>query len=132
VSFNISHAQGELLAQVRPGVTTPVLAFTASNLRTEITLFIAAIDPAGPANVNIAIYHDDEGTSTFDMTTLIGSEQRTNQTQNTMVFQAQHPGSGILIKPGGQIAVQTDNADDVNFSIYGITETLSERLPGRV
>ena len=128
----LSHAQGELLAQIRPGVTTPVLAFTASNLRTEITLMTVAIDPAGPANVNIAIYHDDEGTGTYDMTTLIGSEQRTNQTQNTFVFQAQHPGSGILVKPGGQIAVQTDNIDDVNFSLYGVTESLAERVTGRV
>jgi hypothetical protein len=109
-----------------------VVAFTAGKLRTEITLLLAAVDPTGPANVNIALYHDDEGTSTFDMTTLMGSEQRTNQTQNNLVFQARHPGSGILIKPGGQLAVQTDNADDVNFSIYGITETLSERMPGRV
>lgn len=136
MSFNITHAQGELLAQVRPGVTTPVSAFTAGTLRAEITLIKAAIDPAAVLTVagqlNVALYHDDSGGSTFDQTTIIESETRLQLLQNAILFQAQHPGSGILIKPGGELAVQTDNADDVTFSIYGITETLSERLPGRV
>ena len=125
---NVTHAQGELLAQIRPGVTTPVVAFTGSELRTEIILIQAVIDPlAGPTQTDIAIYHDDSGGSTFDQSTIIWSETRLQLLQEPTVIQAQHPGSGIHVKPGGQIAVQTADADDVTFSIYGITETLAER-----
>jgi hypothetical protein len=123
---------GELLAQIRPGVTTPLLAFTGSELRTEITLILATIDPAAVlttlGQVDIALYHDDAGGSTFDQTTIIFSETRLQLLQENIVFQAQHPGSGIHIKPNGEIAVQTTDATDVTFSLYGITETLAERV----
>lgn len=127
----VSHAQGELLAQVRPGVITPVLAYAADQLRTEITLILAVVDPvAGPAQADIAIYHDDSGGSTFDQTTIIFSETRLQLLQESTVFQAQHPGSGIFINAGGELAVETSDANDVTFSIYGITETLAERVRG--
>ncbi len=128
----ITHAMGELLAQVRPGVTTPVVAFTGSNLRTEITLILATIDPAAVlatvGQTDIAIYQDDDGGSTFDQSTIIWSETRLQLLQEPDVWNARHPGSGLHIKPGGQIAVQTADANDVTFSIYGITETLAERV----
>ena len=135
MSFNISHAQGELLAQVRPGVTTPVVAFTADRLRVEITLIKCVIDPAAvlstAGQTDIALYHDDSGGSTFDQTTIIESETRLQLLQSTILFQAQHPGSGYHIQPGGQLAVEVADADDVTFSIYGITETRAERVVGR-
>lgn len=125
------HAQGELLAQVRPNVITPVPALSADQLRIEITLILAVIDPAaGPANLNVAVYHDDTGGSTFDQTTIIMSETRLQLLQDNRLFQAQHPGSGIHMRPGGQIAVATSEADDVTFSIYGIPETLADRVRG--
>jgi hypothetical protein len=135
VSFSISHGQGELLAQVRPGVTTPLLAFAAQALRIEITLILCVIDPtvvlSTVGQTNIALYHDDTGGSTFDQSTIIMSETRLQLLQENILFQAQHPGSGILLRSGGQIAVQTADADDVTFSIYGITETRAERVVGR-
>ena len=136
MTINVTHSQGELLAQVRPGVTTPVLAYTAQELRAEITLIMAVIDPAAvlstAGQTNIAIYQDDDGGSTFDQSTIIWSETRLQLLQEPIVFQAQHPGSGILLDRGGQLAVQIDDADDVTFSIYGVTETLAERVATRV
>lgn len=132
MSFNISHAQGELLAQFRPSVTTPVVAFTAGELRVEITLILAAIDPAAvlstAGQTDIAIYHDDATPFVFDQTTIIWSETRLQLLQEPIVFQAQHPGSGIHVQPNGQIAVEVADADDVTFSFYGITETRAERF----
>lgn len=134
MSFNISHGQGELLVQIRPGVTTPVTAYTADQLRTEITLITAAIDPAAVLSTvgqtDIAIYHDDDGT-TYDQTTIILSETRLQLLQDSIVFQAQHPGSGIHLLPTGTLGVETADANDVTFSIYGITETRAERVVGR-
>ena len=135
MTINVTHAQGELLAQVRPGVTTPVLAYTGGELRTELTLILAVIDPTvvlGTAGqTDIAIYQDDAGGSVADQSTIIWSETRLQLLQEPIVFQAQHPGSGIQIKPNGQIYVETADADDVTFSIYGITETRAERVVGR-
>ncbi len=128
----VNHAQGELLAQIRPSSTSPELAFQASELRAEITLITAVIDPiAGPSQTDIAIYHDDAGSSTYDQTTILFSETRLQLLQDNIVFQAQHPGSGLHIKPNGQLAVQTADADDVTFNFYGITETLAERIRGQ-
>ncbi len=121
----LAHAQGLLLAQLVPNVTTAVTLFTAQNLRTEITLMIAVIVPGTAGNIDIDIYHDDDGT-TYDDTTLIASIQRADNADG-LVFQAQHPGSGILIARGGSIGVKISTADDVNFSLYGVTETLAER-----
>ena len=134
MSFNISHAQGELLAQYRPTTTSPETAFTADQLRVEITLILCVLDPTQVLTVagqsDVAVYHDDDGV-VYDQSTIILSETRLQLLQTNDLFQAQHPGSGIHIKPGGSLGVQVDDADDVLFSFYGITETLAERTVGR-
>lgn len=125
----VSHGQGELLAQLRPSDLLVNTAYQGGELRTEITLIVAAINSAAVADeLDIAIYHDDEGT-TLNLSDLIVYETRLKLLQDSVVFQAQHPGSGIFVKPGGSIGVQTlTEADAVTFSIYGITETLAERV----
>jgi hypothetical protein len=126
MSIGVSHAQGQLIAQVIPGVTSAVNLFTATNLRMEITLLIAVIHSGTAGNIEIEFYHDDDGT-TYDNTTLIASIQRADNADG-LVFQAQHPGSGILIARGGSIGVKISTASVVTFSAYGITETLAERV----
>lgn len=128
MSYNISHAQGEILAQLRPADTVANVLYTTPELRTEITLLLATIRPTGAGTVNVTIWHDETGTSTFTDDTVIFHETRTLLTQTPIILQAQHPGSGIMMKPGAQLAVATSVADDVNFTAYGITETLADRL----
>lgn len=136
MSFNISHGQGELLAQLAPpnGTTNVLFSIAADGLRTEITLITCAIDPGGtlftPGQIDIDIFHDDDGT-TYDQTTRIISETRLVRLQDSIIFQAQHPGSGIHVRPGGSIGLMVSDADDVNVSLYGITETRAERVVGR-
>ena len=119
------HAQGELLVQLTPSVTTPVTLFQAGELRTEVTLLIAVVIPGSVGNIDIDVFHDDDGT-TYSNAELIASIQKADNADG-LVFQAQHPGSGIHIKPGGSIGVQTSVADDVTFSLYGITEARAPR-----
>ena len=126
MSIGVSHAQGQLLAQLVPSVTTAVMLYTAENLRTEITLLVAVIHSGTAGQIEIETYHDDDGT-TYDNTTLISSIQRADNSVG-LVFQAQHPGSGILIARGGSIGVKISTASVVTFSAYGITETLAERV----
>lgn len=127
MSINVQHAQGELLAQGRPNVTTPVTVFQAGELRVEITLAIAAVIEGG-SSTKVVIYHDDNGT-TYNDDTVVIVDTKVESEQST-IFQAQHPGSGVHVKPGGSIGVKVENAGQVNFSIYGITETLAERVRG--
>lgn len=126
MTFQISHAQGELLAQFKPNSASPETLFTAV-MRTEITLIMAVVT-SGAAAVDLELYHDDDGT-TYNTTTqilnatipLVGSG---------VIFQAQHPGSGIIMKPGGSIGGLSATIDTINLSLYGITETLAERVRG--
>ena len=128
-------AQGQQLAQLRPSVTTPVTLFSVDaapqGLLTEVTLIKA---PVITGTVIISLYHDDDGT-TYDSDTLICRISRTANPVSpldSVLFQAQSVGSGIFVKPGGSIGVQVDTADEVPFSLYGITETLAvERIRPR-
>ena len=120
------HASGQLLGQTLPSVTTPVTLFSnISELHVEVTLLIAAIVSGAADSVNISLYHDDKG-STYDNTTLIGTVRRAAG-DDDVVFQANHAGSGIMVKPGGSIGVATNVASNVNFTAYGVTQAAAER-----
>jgi hypothetical protein len=123
----ISHAQGELLAQVRPGVTTPVTLFQASKLRVEVVLILLALDTG---TADISLYHDDTGT-TYTNSNRIALMTRT-LLLDPRIFQAQHPGSGIMIKPSGSLGIATSVASVLTASVYGITESIADRIRGAV
>jgi hypothetical protein len=124
--MNTNHAQGELLAQIKPAVTTAVELFATQELRVEVTLIITVNRNASP--VLVQIFHDDDG-STYDTTTEI---LRTDEAANAsdIMFQAQHAGSGIMLVPGATLGAQIETANDVTISVYGHTETLAERVRG--
>ncbi len=127
MSYGVMHAQGELLAQFRPADTSTHTLYQAQGLRTEITLIIATVIEGG-GSTEIFFYHDDDGT-TYNNDTVIASDTKIED-DTDVIFQAQHPGSGIMIKPGGSLGVKVNSANQVNFSIYGITETVAERVRG--
>lgn len=129
MTYGASHAQGELLAQLRPSGTTAVTLFQAQQLRVEITLAVAVVIEGG-SDTSIVVYHDDNGTTYNDDTILIPDTKIDKDV--SVIFQANHPGSGVHIKPGGSIGVKVSNANQVNFTIYGITETLAERVRGNI
>lgn len=121
----LEFARGQLLAQVRPGVTTPVTAFTAI-LRTEITLIVAIPSTAGAKVVDV--YHDENGSVyDADSNVLFASIDRATAGERGIVFQAPTAGSGLMMKENDTIGVEVDTADEVNVMIYGHTETLAER-----
>ena len=124
----IQHAQGELLAQVRPGVTTAVELFKAGNLRVEITLILGtAIE--GAAATSLALYHDDSGNDVYSDDTIIHTLSK-QANDSDLIFQAQHPGSGIMLKAGGSLGVKIGTANNINFSVYGHSEVLADRVRG--
>lgn len=126
MSYKLSHAQGELLAQVRPLVGSVAEVFKAMELRTEITLITAVVTGSTSRAIEL---HQDVGGSVYDNTNAILRAEMTDATDG-IVFQAQHPGSGIHLAPGDTLGLAVP-ADTVTVSIYGITETLADRVrPG--
>lgn len=125
--MSLAHAQGQLLAQVRPSVATPVTLFIADQLRVEITLIIACLTPGATTPLEVRLYHDSDGVA-YDNNSIILHEQRLALIQKSILFQAQHPGSGIMVAPGGALGVMTAVANEVNFMVYGITESIAERV----
>jgi len=123
---SLNHAQGQLLAQVQPAVTTPVVLFQAGELRTEVTLVFTCNHDAG--NVTIEFFHDDAGT-TFDHAHKLSQVQLAPNDPDKF-FQSQHPGSGIMISPGGALGIKVSAINAVTVTVYGITETLAERVRG--
>jgi hypothetical protein len=132
MTYQVSHAQGELLAQINPGVITPVLLYQqpagVQGLRTEVTLIEVCIF----APVIVTLYHDDDGVI-YDPTTALFCRNYTaipTQVDRHPYFQAQHPGSGIMIQPGGSLGIEVSVAGNANINVYGVTETLAERVRG--
>lgn len=117
----IGFAQGELLGQLRPVDTSAALIYPAS-LRTEILLISAVVLTGSPT---IELFHDDEGSSFDDARCIYRGEGG-----EPFIFQARSAGGGIMIKPGGALAVRTSIADAVTFSVYGITAQLADRTRG--
>ena len=126
----LTHGQGELLAQVRPSVTTAVQLLKAAELAIEVTLIMVAVPSTGPATVTVRLYHDDSGGDSWTDANLIRSRDVTQNFDE--LFQAQHPGSGIHIKRDGSLGIAISEADDAIISVYGITETLADRVNSRV
>ena len=113
------NAQGALLAQVRPSVTSAVLGF-AAQLRTEITLIVISNTTASA--VNFSLYHDDNGT-TYDQTTALYYAVQV-AANSTELIQIASPNAGILLSSGGNLGVQSSTANALNFSIYGVTNRI--------
>lgn len=112
-------ASGSQIAQTRPSGTSAVSAFTAS-IATEITQIVIANTTASPANASI--FHDDDGSTFSQATALLYSIPIAAYT--TTVWESPGVGSGIMVKPDGQIGVQTGTANALTFTIYGITERI--------
>ena len=121
-----NHAQGELLAQINPSVTTAGGLFLTQQLRVEITLILVVNRNASPQSCSI--YHDDDGATYNAGTEILRRDIPAGVSE--IVFQAQHPGSGIMMLPGGSLGAQVAAANDLTISVYGITETLAERVRG--
>ena len=104
------------LAQLRPANTTANNAFTAE-IETEVTLIVICNTTA--ADRRFSIYHDDDGVVFTDDTALYRNVLV--DAQSTVVLELQHAGGGISVAEGGSIAVQSDLASALAFSLYGIS-----------
>lgn len=109
-------AQSSQLGQLRPANVAANNAYTA-DIETEITL-VMICNTTG-VDRRFSIYHDDDGTTFTDDTALYRNELV--QANGTVVIELMHAGGGISVAEGGSVAVQSDLASALNFTLYGIT-----------
>lgn len=123
------NAEGSQLAQVRPGVTTAVTAYSnpvppsGRGMNAEVTLIVIANTTASPAKASV--FHHNAG-ATHDQSHAL-FYQKTIPANDTMIIAIPSPNSGIAVKPGGTIGVQTDTASALTFSLYGVTQQVPTR-----
>lgn len=110
-------AQGTLLAQTRPALSTPVTAFVAS-MRTEITR-IRVTNTIG-TNRSFRIYHR-ETSGAFSEDNALWYDVACNSA-SVFDWGAGSMNAGISIKPGGIIGVRSDLTSALTFSFYGVTQ----------
>jgi hypothetical protein len=112
----MSLAKASQLAQSRPSVTT-AQGILAPSIPTEVTL-ITVCNTTGTAAA-FSIYHDDDGTTYDDSTALYRAVSVAANT--TVRIEFQHAGGGISLSDTGNLAVRTDTASALTFTVYGIT-----------
>lgn len=111
-------ASGAQLAQTRPSGVSAVTAFSANELRAEITL-IFVTNTTGTA-ADMSIYHDDDGTTYNADSALYETVSVAANSTTRIAFEV---GSGIMVGRSGNIGVKTGTANALNFTFYGTTET---------
>lgn len=121
-------ARSSLVTQISPSDASPNLAHEA-NLNIEFTKIIVC--NTSNAASSFSIFHDNSGNNVFDATTALYFNSPINVGE-TRIVEAASDDSGITLKKGGQIAVQTSAPNSLTFSLYGVpqdTQGLSA-LPG--
>ena len=106
------------MAQVTPAVTTDATAYTA-DLRTEITS-IFVCNTSGSA-VTFRLFHDEGGT-TYATTNALFYDKSV-PANDTIVIRSEYAGSVIIMAPTDSLGVRTSAANDLTFSIYGVTQS---------
>jgi len=118
------------LAQVRPNATAAVTAWTnpipaqGRGLNAEITLIVVCNTSAESAN--FSLFHDNAGTEIFNEATALYFGKAVAAGES-MFIAIPSPNSGVAVKSGGQIGVQTSVADALTFTFYGITQQVPTR-----
>lgn len=116
---------GRQLAQSRPSATSAASVYSpGEQIVTQIQSIV--VSNTGTGNLRFSIYHDEDGT-TYDQTTALYFQEALNsKTNKTIQF---NYGSGIWMRDtSGNLAVQTDTANDATFTVYGIEHHVEETV----
>lgn len=110
---------GSQLGQLRPAVTTPVSIYSpAVDIETQLTQLVVANATAAPAK--FSLYHDDNGT-VYTVDTVLYPAITVNLSNSITLplFKL------FMNNSAGNLAVQTDIANALTFTLYGFEKTLT-------
>jgi hypothetical protein len=116
----IINAQGSKLAQIQPGDTSDTLAFTAV-IQTEITRILVC-NTAGSART-FRIFHADSGDS-FSVDNALFYDYAI-AAHDTVIIATDAPNAGIALQIGELLGVQASAADELTFTVYGVTASIA-------
>jgi len=118
-----SHAQGTLLAQNRPTVTTQIVLFTAT-LRTEISRLVVCNNTGSGAAFRL--YHTiGAAAAVIANAVYYGKVILLN---DTLIQDGNSIGAGFAMARADRIVIESLTANALTFHLYGVTETLAERV----
>jgi hypothetical protein len=116
-------SKSQQLAQLRPDVTTPVVALTAS-INTEITLITVCNTTSNV--VSFSLYHDDIALANAFNDDNVLYKNKSLVANETFNILGNYPGAAISLRQGlGRLAVQSDTANALNFTVYGSTASIT-------
>lgn len=106
---------GKQLAQVRPGVTSPVSLYSpGANIETQITAIIICNTTAAVAS--FSLYHDDDGTTYDADSQLYPAIPVAANDSITLTFERGY----FMNNAAGNLAAQSSVADALNFTVSGL------------
>lgn len=134
-------AQGTLLARIDfdnlGAVNTPELLFEAT-IGTEITLILFAHYGGAGTNIDMVLHYGEQ-TTTYSADTEIWRFDNYGIDDSKVLFQAQCPGSGIPLRKGDSIGIESNNNTSAGniITIFGVTQNIapqsvSEGSPNRI
>lgn len=103
------------LVQSRPSGTGAASVFQPNSRAFIDTIFVTNV---GTTNAKFSIYLDADGT-TYTQATALYYQQNINVGTTVEIWME----NGIPITSSGNLAVQTDTADVITFSVYGRDRT---------
>ena len=106
---------GSQLAQTRPANTTAATAYTATRA-TEVTRIIVANSSTA---TQFSLFHDDDGSTYSQATALFYTVAIEANSTVDVVFADGY--GGIVVSPSGTIGVKTEAANNLTFTVYGVT-----------
>lgn len=119
----LSYSPGKLLGRTSGLVATPTDVLTAVTMRTEITLITAQNASVTAATV---VVHHAQGSEAYVVPgTAILHAQPAMGGGSSIIFQAQFPGTGIMLEVGDRIGVSVTGDPNCTVSFYGVTESLA-------
>lgn len=101
------------LGQLRPANTNPAALYTPrTDIIGVVTCIIIVNTSAGA--LNFRLFHDADGT-TYDQTTTLAWDENINAvTMRILTFDG-----GIAVPEGGNLACRSSAANDITFTAYG-------------
>lgn len=113
------NASGFQLAQSRPSGTSAASVYTAS-IVTEVTKIVICNTTGSAAAASV--FHDDDG-STFDQSTAL-LYAKSVPANDYIVIDANSGNGGVMVRPDGQLGIQSGTGNALTFTFYGMTQQL--------
>jgi len=116
------------LAQVRPSSTGLVTVLSAPTNAPQIEITRIVVTSVGSGNAHFSLCHvfSSSGSPTFSEDNALFWDKSVTH-NDTFIWEADAPGTGIPLGKTGHIGFATDSANGLTLTLYGATVMVQER-----